>query len=324
MVSCLTNRKPVRVPNFSPYRKSFLYTPCNCPVENCNFNEEAKDEKAPKKRSTPKPSRRIRKLAKPRQKTAKFHPRPVTQYGRMIQKIDAYREPYASTRIQQLSIPKVRKLVAAREEYQRFINRCWYDRFSKRIKRSMFTVYSRLANVQLPEVGPPKTAKMTPEQWARHQEWLALRAKHKVAKVRKVKPRKRAPLDVLMDRIGDLALPRSEGKKFNRKLLVYYAVKPGALKAIASTRLLELCVPLERRRRAKGPIVEKAGLPEEVLKAVASERVIELSKPKVYKNVKNEYRENPFTVEKRALKAKASDRILELAKPKPDHSKKKK
>ncbi|KAL1396703.1 hypothetical protein pipiens_010332 [Culex pipiens pipiens] len=304
MVSCLTNRKPVRVPNFSPYRKSFLYTPCNCPVENCTFNEEAKDEKV-KKRSGPKPSRRIRKLAKPRSKTAKFHARPVTQYGRVIQKIDAYREPYASTRIQQLSVPKVRKLVAAREEYQRFINRC-----------------CRLANVQLPEVGPPKSAKMTPEQWARHREWLALRAKHKVAKVRKVKPRKRAPLDVLMDRIGDLAMPRSEGKKFNRKLLVYYAVKPAALKAVASTRMLELCVPLERRRRAKGPIVEKVGLPEEVLKAVASERVLELSKPKVYKNVKNEYRENPFTVEKRALKAKASDRILELAKPKPDHSKK--
>lgn len=311
--TCLSGRKPVRVPNFSPYRRSFLYTPCNCPVENCSFS--GGETMTPVKSRPRKTSRRIRKLAKPRYLGSKFHARPVTQYGQTIQKIHAYREPYASTRIQQLAVPKVRKLIAAREDYQRFINRCLYERLSKRIKRSMFTVYSRLANVKLPEA-PPKIPKMTPEQWTRHMEWLALRAKHKTPKERKIKLRKRKPLDDLLYRLEDLCKPRWERKKFAGPVKLYCSVKPGALKAVASDRLRELCIPKERHRREKGPIKEDTRIPEEVLKAIASARVVELAKHKVYKNVKNEYRDNPFTVERRALKAKASDRILELAKPK--------
>lgn len=146
MASCFSEQKAVKIPNFSNYKKSFLYTPCNCPLVDCNFSAVERPSSLRKYKT----SRRIRSLAKPKDSRVKFYNRPISQYGRTIQTIHAYREPYASTRIQQLANPKVRKLIAAREEYKRFINRCWYDRFSKRIKRSMFTVYSRLANVQLP------------------------------------------------------------------------------------------------------------------------------------------------------------------------------
>lgn len=147
MVNCFSEEKTMKIPNFSGYRRSFLYTPCNCPLVNCEFSGQKKPTMVRKYRT----SRRTHKLSKPKCRTAKFYERPVSQYGRTIQMIRAYQEPYASTRLQQLAIPKVRKLIAARDAYRRYINRCWYDRFGKRIKRSMFTVYSRLANVRLPD-----------------------------------------------------------------------------------------------------------------------------------------------------------------------------
>ncbi|XP_065088925.1 uncharacterized protein LOC135710333 [Ochlerotatus camptorhynchus] len=310
MVNCFSEEKTTKIPNCSGYRRSFLYTPCKCPMVNCEFSGQEKPTMVRKYRT----SRRIHKLAKPKCRAAKFYQRPVSQYGRTIQMIRAYQEPYASTRLQQLAIPKVRKLIAARDAYRRFINRCWYDRFGKRIKRSMFTVYSRLANVQLPAT-KSKSAKMTPEQWQQHQQWLSKNALPKPLKRPIMKLRRRLPLSELLDRILSLSAPRWERQKFTRPAKLR-PVKPGALKATASDRLKVLCIPKERHRRTKGPIIENIAIPENVLKAEASARVIELSKPKVFRNVRNEYRENPFTVEPGALKAKASDRVLELAKPK--------
>ncbi|XP_058446806.1 testicular haploid expressed gene protein [Malaya genurostris] len=309
MDNCFSEEKATKIPNFS-YKKSFLYTPCNCPVVNCDFSGQEKPSTERKYKS----SRRTRRLARPKYVMEKFYRRPVRQYERTIQVVRSYREPYASTRIQHLAVPKVRKLIAAQEEYKRFINRCWYDRFSKRIKRSMFTVYSRLANVQLPQI-KPKSSKMTPEQWSKHQQWLKVNALHRMAKPIKLKPRKRMNYSNLLERIISLSAPRWERKKFTGPAK-FQPVKPKALSAVATDRVMKLCVPRERQRRTKGPIKEDTVIPEEVLKAVASERVVELSKPKVYKNVKNEYRENPFTVAPRALKAKPSERVLELAKPK--------
>ncbi|XP_055630388.1 uncharacterized protein LOC129771089 [Toxorhynchites rutilus septentrionalis] len=310
MAQCFSDRKNVKIPNFSTYKKSFLYTPCNCPLVDCSFT--ATEQPSPLRRY--KTTRRIRSLSKPKCSRVKFYQRPVSQYGRTIQTIQTYREPYASTRIQQLANPKVRKLIAAREDYKRFLNRCWYDRFSKRIKRSMYTVYSRLANVQL-SPPRPKTPSFTPEQWKNHQQWLAVNAQPKTAKPVPMKPRRRVPYAQLIARILSLSTPRWENKKYTGPAKLQ-PVKPAALKATASQRLQNLCIPYERNCREKGPIKEEKGLPENVLKAVASERVVELSKPKVYRNVRNEYRENPFSVVPNALKAKASDRILELAIPK--------
>ncbi|XP_055593321.1 uncharacterized protein LOC129744695 [Uranotaenia lowii] len=311
MVNCFSEQSPVKIPNFSHFRKSFLYTPCNCPVVNCEFSDVQQPERKPRSYRT---TRRIRRLAKPKQCTRKFHPRPVTQYGRTIERIQAYKEPYASTRLQQLALPKVRKLIAARDEYRKFIRKCWFDRFGKRIKRSMFTVYSRLANVQLPPERP-KPVKMSPEQWKKHQQWLAKNALAKVAKKPKIKARKKMTIDDLWVRIVLLSVPRAPRTKFAGPPKPQY-VKPAALKAPTSDHVRNLCIPKERHRREKGRIKEPTGLPEEVLKAVASSRVVELAQHKVYRNVRNFFKDNPFSVEPRALKAKASDRILELAKPK--------
>uniref|UniRef100_A0A023EQJ5 Putative testicular haploid n=1 Tax=Aedes albopictus TaxID=7160 RepID=A0A023EQJ5_AEDAL len=311
MVACFSEDKNVKVPNFSDFRKSFLYTPCNCPLVDCEFSGQQRKVSTTRKYRT---SRRIRKLAKPKCRGAKFYQRPVSQYGRTIQMIRAYQEPHASTRIQQLALPKVRKLIAARDAYRRFINRCWYDRFGKRIKRSMFTVYSRLANVHLPST-ESKLIKMTPEQWKQHQQWLSKNAQPKPLKKPETKSRKRMPLIQLLDRVMDLSTPRWKCNKYDGPAK-FRAVLPGALKATASDRVKALCQPKERHRRAKGPYKEDLSIPKGALEAVATQRVLDLAQPKIYRNVKNEYRENPFMVDPRALKAKAGDRILELAKPK--------
>lgn len=91
--------------------------------------------------------KRIKLLAYPKQITNKYEPPQVKQFKRTIEVV---KERQPSRRIQQLAIPKVRKLVAAKLEYKNFKNEYFLNRFDELIKRSLFTVYSRLANVEIP------------------------------------------------------------------------------------------------------------------------------------------------------------------------------
>lgn len=118
---------------------------------------------------------RIRWLARPKQQTAKFTQPLVVPRGRQIQII---RDPLISTRLKQLAVPKVRKLVATRNACCRFKDALYIDRFDRMIKKSLFTVYSRLANVEVPprRTPPPK---WTESEWQAHYEWLGRRANAK-------------------------------------------------------------------------------------------------------------------------------------------------
>lgn len=71
-----------------------------------------------------------------------------------------------------------RKLVAAKHEFKKFKNEHFLNRFDELIKRSLFTVYSRLANIEVP-IRRGKPAKWTDEEWRAHQEWLQRRARNK-------------------------------------------------------------------------------------------------------------------------------------------------
>uniref|UniRef100_A0A182M416 Uncharacterized protein n=1 Tax=Anopheles culicifacies TaxID=139723 RepID=A0A182M416_9DIPT len=295
-----------------PVENSFLYTPCNCPVGKL-LQQQVRCEK-PRMPTVRRVSRRTQYLAKPRMPRARYEPRAVNRSTKQTEVCRTYKEPNASKRIQQLALPHVRKLVAAQQEYRRFIDRRRQDQLEKRIKKSIFTVYSRLANVTLPEID--KLKGMSPDEWQKHQEWLTRNAQPKQAPAPEEPKRERKPLTALINRIESLSEPRYARKKFTGPEKAGPAAKPAALKAMPSDHVAKLAVPLERRRRAKGVVVEDTRLPENVLKAVASSRVAELAVAKSYRNVYNEYRDKPFTVEPNALKAKASDRTLELAKPK--------
>lgn len=108
---------------------------------------------------------------------------------------------------------------------------------------------------------------MTPEQWQYHKQWLAVNARPKQVKQWKPKPRKRMAYSQLLERIINLSTPRWEKEKYGGPPK-NNPVKPSALKAVPSARLLELSIPKERHRRTKGPIKEDRRIPEEVLKAV--------------------------------------------------------
>uniref|UniRef100_A0A182PJP4 Uncharacterized protein n=1 Tax=Anopheles epiroticus TaxID=199890 RepID=A0A182PJP4_9DIPT len=292
---------------------TFLYTPCHCPAEKLLRQQQVRCEK-PRMPTVHRVSRRTQYLAKPRNARGRYEIRAVNRVGKQTEVCRSYKEPYASKRIQQLALPHVRKLVAAQQEYRRFIARRQQDQLEKRIKKSIFTVYSRLANVQLPVVDKMKG--MSPDEWQKHQDWLVRNAQPKQAPAPEQPKRERKPLAALIERIDSLSEPRFARKKFAGQEKPGPAAKPAALKAIPSDHVAKLAEPLERRRRAKGLVVEDTRLPENVLKAVASSRVAELAVAKSYRNVNNEYRDKPFMVEPNALKAKPSDRILELAKPK--------
>lgn len=92
---------------------------------------------------------RIKLLARPKQVTRKYETLPPV--GNLKKRaIEVVKEQQVPRRIQQLAIPKVRKLVAAKLEYRKFKNEHFIKRFDELIKRSLFTVYSRLANVEIP------------------------------------------------------------------------------------------------------------------------------------------------------------------------------
>uniref|UniRef100_A0A182Q6T9 Uncharacterized protein n=1 Tax=Anopheles farauti TaxID=69004 RepID=A0A182Q6T9_9DIPT len=290
-------------------------TSCHCPIGVLlRESQQVRCEKPRMPTVHNRVSRRTRYLAKPRNPRTRYEPRLVARFTKQTEVSRPYKEPTVSKRLQQLALPHVRKLVAAQQDYRRFIARRQQDQLEKRIKKSIFTVYSRLANVQLPAI--EKLKGMSPDEWQRHQDWLVRNAQPKQPPEPEKPQRPRKPLTELIERIETLSEPRFTRKKFAGQEKPGPAAKPAALKALPSDHVAKLAEPLERRRRAKGPTVEDTRLPESVLKAVASSRVAELAVAKSYRNVANEYRDKPFTVEPNALKAKASERILELAKPK--------
>ncbi|KFB37643.1 AGAP007785-PA-like protein [Anopheles sinensis] len=256
-----------------PYRNTVLYTPCHCAIGKQLEGEQDAAGKQKRKLKRYKTSRRIQYLAKPRKPHRKYQPQPVQRFATCTEVCRPYNEPFASKRLQQLAEP------------------------------------------HLPD--PSELKGMTPAEWQQHRDWLIRNAQPKQPPATEQPKRDRKPLAALLNRIENLAAPRSTRSKFGLgKEQKVPAASPAAMKATPTEHVVKLAEPIARRRRAKGPIVEETGVPERALKAQASSRVVELAVAKRYTNVNNEYRDNPFTVEPNALRAKASERILELAKPK--------
>ena len=94
-------------------------------------------------------NKRIKHLAVPKSYTSKYCSEKPAKTS-IVEVIKAYDEQ-TPVRIKLLAYPKVRKLISSRDQYKNFVDASWYKRFDVLIKKSMFTLYSRLANVQYPE-----------------------------------------------------------------------------------------------------------------------------------------------------------------------------
>lgn len=297
-------------------------------------------------------SKRIRLLSQPKHSTPKYVSEPQLLIQKNIEIVRPYHDPLP-TRIKLLAFPKVRKLLASRDAYRGQIERERIVRIENLASRSMLTMYSRLANVQMPSKQPQKT-KWTREDWARHCEWLRKRACPK----REILPprikRSKVPLKKLKASIQQLSQPRYYREKFlpsfgfesivkdsaklyepteriiklsePKKLVdddAYdnefdpYQVNQNALTYKPTTRIKELATPKAIKIEGEPEESEEAVLPSGVfkraLKATTTPRTVELSKPKAAGGDEDEG-EKP-NVNPKALKAKASARILQLARP---------
>lgn len=94
-------------------------------------------------------NKRIKRLAVPKSYTSKYCTESPAQTSK-VEVIRAYEEQ-TPVRIKLLAYPKVRKLISSRDQYREIVDAAWHKRFDVLIKKSMFTLYSRLANVQYPE-----------------------------------------------------------------------------------------------------------------------------------------------------------------------------
>jgi hypothetical protein len=185
-------------------------------------------------------SKRIRQLAQPKNVTGKYCGEEVKQGKPLVEIIRTFEEP-TPVRIKMLAYPKVRKLVSSRDAYKEIVGKERDKRFENLISRSMLTMYSRLANVQLPEKACRK--KWTRSDWQRHCEWLKSRALPKREIKEQLEERKKVPIDSLTTSIYKLSRPRYPRKKY-RPIYGYRSlVKDGALKYDITERVRNLANP---------------------------------------------------------------------------------
>lgn len=185
-------------------------------------------------------SKRIRRLAQPKILTRKYCEE-ETKNGKTAVEIIRTFEEQTPVRIKLLAYPKVRKLVSSRDAYKGIIDKEWYARFEALIHQSMLTMYSRLANVQVPDVKSRK--KWTREDWKRHCDWLKKRAVPKM----QIQPiplkRKKVPIDALIASMFVLSRPRKPRSKFHPYCGYQSPVKDSALSYEPSDRILQLAAP---------------------------------------------------------------------------------
>uniref|UniRef100_A0A1A9UWZ7 Uncharacterized protein n=1 Tax=Glossina austeni TaxID=7395 RepID=A0A1A9UWZ7_GLOAU len=249
------------------------------------------------------------------------------------------------TRTEQLAYPKARQLLLFKEQARTLFDPFRNANLNRLIRKSLFSLYSRLANVQ-----PPKRRKVIPKwdrkEWAHHTAKLNKLAKPKKPKKIPKEPSKRMPLKN-MKRFKYLAEPRkyevlekpewtitdvmyrykaserlinlSQPVKFDETKFIRPMPAPipaNVLKAVASARIKSLASPTSRgAKSAPADIKENPfSVSPLAIKYRATKRIKELAEPKEYEN--NHIRDNPFLISPDALKAKASPRTINLAKPK--------
>ncbi|XP_037814742.1 uncharacterized protein LOC119605605 [Lucilia sericata] len=252
----------------------------------------------------------------------------------------------ANTRTEQLAFPRARHLLLFKEQILRLFSSERILNLNRLIRKSLFSLYSRLANVQPPQERKP-IKKWDSSDWEKHTKILKKLAKPKVAPKPPAMPVKRMPLRQ-MKRYKYLAKPKKSqyvekadwvftyemrthkasertknlAKPLIRDTTMLYQDLPikiplGVLKHKASKRIIELAEPNARRTGQAAPSDLKEnpfGISPNALKTKASKRTQELAEPKEYEN--KHIRDDPYAISKAALNAKAKPRTIELAQPK--------
>lgn len=269
-------------------------------------------------------SKRIRLLAQPKHSRTKFINEPVTPTtGKNIEILrpDVDTLP---TRIKLLAFPKVRKLLATRDAYRGGnIDRTRVKRIENLASRSLLTMYSRLANVQIPDKRERKP-KWKREDWAKHCEWLQRRACPKPLRLPPRIKRKNVPLKKLLNSIYQLSMPRYQCEKYLPPHGYESVVKESAKVYEPTERILKLSVPKKvhvGEDEEENENIDPYEVNPKALTYKPSSRIQQLAVPKQAGNkarndaVDEEFDELPSGVLKRALKATLTPRTIELSKP---------
>lgn len=217
----------------APFKCPVSSTPCETIVG----HDHLKKKRARKFRCR---SKRITSLAQPKYLTRKYLEEETCNGKAAVEVIRTFEEQ-TPVRIKLLAYPKVRKLVSSREAYRNIVDKQWYERFEELIQRSMLTMYSRMADVQLPNRSQRK--KWTRADWQRHCEWLKKRAMPKMQPAQTEKKRKNVPLKDLMKSMEKLSKPRHENTKFRSSCGFKSSVKIGTLNYKPTERILKLAEP---------------------------------------------------------------------------------
>lgn len=185
-------------------------------------------------------SKRIKQLAEPKYFSQKFSEEEYVNCKKAVEVIRE-NEEQLPVRIKLLAYPKVRKLVSSREAYRNIVDKQCFNRLEELIGRSLFTMYSRLANVQLPSRSQRR--KWTKSDWQRHCEWLKKRALPKKPKDFPMLKRKKVPLNDLMESIYTLSKPRNPSSKFSHQSGYKSSIKLATLIYNPTERIIKLAEP---------------------------------------------------------------------------------
>lgn len=184
-------------------------------------------------------SKRIQILAQPKYLTQRIvYEEPDLKIEGIKGKIVRDHHGELSTRIKMLAMPKVRKLMASRNEYKEIIEKQRVENYDNFIQQSMKTIYSRLSNVHLPK--RRQNQKWTREDWIRHCQWLKKRACPKIYTQPKQPPREIVPLRDLEVSIYSLSQPRYPRQKFVPLFNNVSTVKDSVKYYTPSKRILKL------------------------------------------------------------------------------------
>ncbi|TMW53457.1 hypothetical protein DOY81_001455 [Sarcophaga bullata] len=221
-------------------------------------------------------------------------------------------EQRQQTRTEQLAFPKARQLFLFKEEVKGLFPPERLLNLNRLIRKSLFSIYSRLANIKPPMERIP-IPKWDKKEWADHKKKLSKLARPKVPKKPPKLPVKSMPLKQ-MRRYKYLARPKKDTLIEKPMWILTMEMR----KYKASKRIRDLARPIVRDTSmlyTELPIQ----IPVHVLKAKASKRIGELAEPSARRTAQSatsDLKENPFMVSPNALKTKASKRTAELAEPK--------
>ncbi|KAL5285074.1 hypothetical protein ACFFRR_007050 [Megaselia abdita] len=254
------------------------------------------------------PNKHIRNLAIPRYKTTLKVAKPKCRKFRIdIEKY--YPDRVVGTRTEQLAFVSTKKLNEFKETWGHLFPWRRIASINRHFRKSLFSMYSRLYNVQAPRP-PERKLAWSKEDWEAHAPLI----KKLAAPKRELKvpppPRRCKPLSAFR-RMNKLATP----KKYPPEEPVEWKFTPEMKNYVPSKRVKAIALPkdvAEDIHYRELPIK----IPKSALKYKPSARTKALSTAQEKKGAVSDLKDDPFSISKNALKAKPSARTKELAEPK--------